>query len=117
MLDIWGTMVGCRVRNREDMTNKRGKADINSIRRVDKDNGRVGSIHISHSKDRDKGLDGDGSNEMSPQICNEMTDHEITLYSIHVMSIYVCSFIHIPSPSRNPVISYMINIRKNAKRS
>lgn len=116
MLDIWGTMVGCRVRNREDMTNKLGKGDINSIHRPD-NNGRVGSIPISLSRDRDKGQDGDGSHEMSPPILYKLTNHEITLYSIHVMSIYVCSFIDIPSPSRNPVISYMINIRKNAKRS
>ena len=89
MLVIWATMVGCRVRNREDMTNKLGKGDINPIRRADKDSGRAGSIHISLSKDRAKGQDGDGSNEMPPPILHEKTNHKITLYSIHVMSIYV----------------------------
>ena len=89
MLVIWATKVGCRVRNREGMTNKLGKGDINSIRRADKDSGRAGSIHISLSKDRAKGQDGDGSHEMSPPILYKLTNHEITLYSIHVMSIYV----------------------------
>jgi len=66
MLVIWATMVGCRVRNREDMINKLGKADISSIRRADKDNGRVGSIHTSQTPDQDQ--DGDGSNDITTSV-------------------------------------------------